>query len=144
MLLSLVPVYPFFLNEVSSIQCRQQHRSYFYLHVSAQSSDVVLYLPSDFKGYIHHRSKITFSAGFANRILPHVRFNETGRRDDLGSDIVVIDTCGSISLRMWDVDTGTVESKGKEVLKRVFGRSPATEKKVHSNQGVNWDFLLDD
>lgn len=124
--------------------CRQQHRSYFYLHVSAQSSDVVLYLPSDFKGQIHHRTKISFSAGFANRVMPHVSFNEMRRGDDLRSDLVVIDTQGSITLRMWDVDTGTVESKGKEVLKRVFGRSSAAEKKVHSSQGVNWDFLLDD
>ncbi|PPQ75449.1 hypothetical protein CVT24_013332 [Panaeolus cyanescens] len=55
--------------------CRNLPSSKFYLEVMADTSDVTIYLPSDFKGSIHISSpkSTKFSSGFVNRILKNAR-----------------------------------------------------------------------
>ncbi|KAF7970660.1 hypothetical protein HWV62_44981 [Athelia sp. TMB] len=118
--------------------CRQMLRTNFYLEVQGGTSDVTLWLPSDFKGHIHHSGKAAFSPGFINRIMQNVQFN-TEVYDSAPCDEVVVVTQGHVEFRMWDVSTGSPESLGKETWKRVFGcgrRSP--------EMTIDWDYLLDD
>ena len=55
---------------------------HFYLEVQAHTSDVTVWLPSDFKGRIRCASlrSVRFSAGFHNNIMPHVRIRHTPPR----------------------------------------------------------------
>jgi len=118
--------------------CRQFPRSNFYLEVHGGTSDVTLWLPSDFKGHIHHTGKAAFSPGFVNRIMRNVRLNEEVYNEGNEDDVVVC-TNGRVEFRMWDIHTGAPESLGKEAWKRMFGcgkRAPETT--------IDWDFLLDD
>ncbi|KAI1784044.1 hypothetical protein LXA43DRAFT_249363 [Ganoderma leucocontextum] len=49
---------------------------------SAANSDVTIWLPSDFKGHIHRSSackKVSFSAGFTNRIMRNVCLTQSRR-----------------------------------------------------------------
>lgn len=49
---------------------------------SAANSDVTIWLPSDFKGHIHRSTackKVSFSAGFTNRILRNVCLTQSRR-----------------------------------------------------------------
>ncbi|KAF4615369.1 hypothetical protein D9613_003268 [Agrocybe pediades] len=119
--------------------CRNVPTSKFYLEVLAETSDVTVWIPSDFKGRIHASGKPSFSAGFVNRILQNVRINEHAVDETYEEDEVVIVTRGRISLRMWDVQTCSPENTHKESLKRLFGcsrRAPET--------AMDWDFLLKD
>ena len=100
---------------------------------------MTVWLPSDFKGHIHHSGKATFSAGFVNRILRQVRLNESDNGEDLSEDDVVVCTHGRITFRMWDIQTGSPENCQVEALKRMFGcakKAPETS--------IDWDFLLED
>jgi len=102
------------------------------------TSDVTIWLPSDFKGHIQHTGKASFSAGFINRIMQHVGFNEDVNESWCG-DEVVVKSQRSVSFRMWDVNTGAPENIHKETFKRIFGcgkKAPET--------AIDWDFLLDD
>lgn len=102
-------------------------------------SDVTLWVPSDFKGHIHHTGKAAFSPGFVNRIMRNVRLNEEVYGDEGNVDEVVVCTHGRVEFRMWDINTGAPESLGKETWKRMFRcgkKSPET--------AIDWDFLLDD
>ncbi|RXW21121.1 hypothetical protein EST38_g4744 [Candolleomyces aberdarensis] len=117
--------------------CRTISRSRFYLEVQGSMSDVTIWLPSDFKGHIHHTGKAVFSAGFVNRIMRNVRLNEPARNPN--EDEVVVVTQGQVILKMWDVTTCSPENCTKEGLKRIFGcskRAPET--------GIDWDCLLRD
>ncbi|TFK27336.1 hypothetical protein FA15DRAFT_701947 [Coprinopsis marcescibilis] len=117
--------------------CRTLSRSRFFLEVQADTSDVTVWLPSDFKGQIHYGGKASFSPGFINRVLKNVRFNEAG--EARGQDEVVIETMGHVSFRMWDMDAGAPENCTKEHLKRIFGcsrKQPATL--------IDWDCLVRD
>lgn len=118
--------------------CRPVSRSRFYLEVRAAISDVTVWLPSDFKGRIRYHGKSSFSAGFVNRILKNVHFN-----DDLyerpDADEVLISTQGTVTFRMWDVYTNTPENPPKETWKRMFGCA-----KKAPEISVDWDYLLDD
>ncbi len=118
------------------LQCRTISRSRFYLEVQGSISDVTIWLPSDFKGQIHHTGKAVFSAGFVNRIMRNVRFNEPARNPN--EDEIVVVTQGQVILKMWDVTTCSPENGTKESLKRIFGckRAPET--------GIDWDCLLRD
>jgi hypothetical protein len=104
-------------------------------------SDVTVWLPSDFRGRIHHSGKkACYSAGFVNRILSNVTVNVDNNSGDawLG-DEVLIHTKGVVDFRMWDVNTGGPENPRKETLKRIFGcttKMPETP--------IDWDFLLED
>ena len=68
------------------MQCRRfnpTRTTKFKLEVhSASNSDITIWLPSDFKGRIHRSSackKVTFSAGFTNRILRNVCLTQSRR-----------------------------------------------------------------
>ncbi|KAF7323218.1 hypothetical protein HMN09_00102500 [Mycena chlorophos] len=119
--------------------CRSVFRSKFELEVRASTSDVIVYLPSDFKGVIHcHKSakSLKFSDGFVNRIMANVRLNDHASIDD---DEVVVATAGSVTFRMWDCATNAPECTQKEALKRLFGCSRKAPETSH-----DWDFLLED
>ncbi|EIN08011.1 hypothetical protein PUNSTDRAFT_144470 [Punctularia strigosozonata HHB-11173 SS5] len=116
----------------------------FYLEIQADSSDVTVWLPSDFRGRIRYPrgSRLAFSPGFTNQIMQRVRFARP--RDSCiealedGADELIVITTGTISLRMWDVSTGAPECKTRETWRRVFGcgrKAPETP--------IDWDFLLD-
>ncbi|KAH9484087.1 hypothetical protein JR316_0003567 [Psilocybe cubensis] len=119
--------------------CRNFLRSKFYLEVFAETSDVTIWLPSDFKGRIQASGKPTFSAGFVNRILRNVRINEQDDEEIYSEDEVYVVTQGRVSFRMWDVRTCSPENTHKESLKRMFScarKAPET--------AIDWDFLLKD
>ncbi|KAF8955438.1 hypothetical protein BDZ97DRAFT_1857749 [Flammula alnicola] len=119
--------------------CRNFPRSKFYLEVLAETSDVTIWLPSDFKGQIHHSGKPDFSAGFINKILRNARLNEPDAEEYDNEDDVVVVTRGRVTFRMWDVQTCNPENTHKESLKRLFGcsrKAPET--------AIDWDFLLKD
>ncbi|EAU88095.1 hypothetical protein CC1G_11518 [Coprinopsis cinerea okayama7 len=112
-------------------------RSRFYLEIQADASDVTVWLPSDFKGQIHYGGKASFSAGFVNRIMRNVRFNEPVEK--IEQDGVVVVTRGHVTFRMWDMETGAPENGTKEQLKRFFGCT----RKAPTN-AIDWDFLVRD
>ncbi|KAG5728299.1 hypothetical protein E4T56_gene19220 [Termitomyces sp. T112] len=119
--------------------CRQYPRTRFYLEIQAGTSDVTVWLPSDFRGQIHHVGKARFSAGFINRILQNSRVNEPECDEECDEDDVVVCTHGRITFRMWDIQTSAPENTHKETLKRMFGctrKAPET--------AIDWDFLLED
>ncbi|KAF5386562.1 hypothetical protein D9615_001905 [Tricholomella constricta] len=119
--------------------CRHYPRSRFYLEIQGGTSDVTVWLPSDFKGQIHHSAKATYSAGFVNRIMQHVRINEPEYDEVHDEDDVVVCTRGRITFRMWDIQTHAPENTQREALKRMFGctrKAPET--------AIDWDFLLED
>lgn len=68
------------------VQCRKftpARTTKFKLEVhSVSNSDVTIWLPSDFKGHIHRSTackKVSFSAGFTNRIMPNVCLTQSRR-----------------------------------------------------------------
>jgi hypothetical protein len=109
------------------------------LEVLAETSDVTIWLPSDFRGQIHCSGRPTFSAGFVNRILQNARLNESDENDYQGEDNVVVVSQGHITFRMWDVQTRSPENTRKECFKRLFGCS---SKAPETN--IDWDTLLRD
>ncbi|KAJ7581484.1 hypothetical protein C8J56DRAFT_1016025 [Mycena floridula] len=120
--------------------CRPSPRSKFYLEVQADTSNVTIWVPSDFKGQIHHSGRATFSAGFVNRILQNVKLNEPSTYEDpVHEDDITIVTSGQINLRMWDVQTCAPENTHMENIKRMLGCA-----KKSPEASVNWDFLLED
>jgi len=129
-------------NESAPIKvkiCRHYSRSRFYLEVQAGTSDVTIWLPSDFMGQIHHTGKACFSAGFTNRIMQNARLNEPEYDETYDEDDVVVCTQGRITFRMWDIQTQAPECTQREALKRMFGctrKAPET--------AIDWDFLLED
>lgn len=123
-------------------QCRPMSRCKFYLEVQANMSNVTVWLPSDFKGHIRYSGRASYSAGFVNRIMQNVWFNQdTLDQDQWDIDEVVVQTKGAVTFRMWDVRANAPENSHKETLKRVFGISKKPE---GVRRGINWDFLLDD
>ncbi|KJA20284.1 hypothetical protein HYPSUDRAFT_167290 [Hypholoma sublateritium FD-334 SS-4] len=119
--------------------CRNYQRSKFCLEVIADTSDVTIWLPSDFKGQIHYGGRPTFSAGFVNRIMRNVRLTERMAEPSFNEDDVVVMTEGHVTFRMWDVQTCAPEVAHKECLQRLFGckrKAPETT--------IDWDFLLKD
>lgn len=70
--------------------------------------------------------------------MHNVQFNGTEQDDDY-EDIVVVDTPGNITFRMWDIQTCAPENNQKEILKRMFGGYTRKAPEVP----MNWDFLLD-
>jgi hypothetical protein len=112
--------------------------------VYAETSDVTVWLPSDFHGQIRFdpSCKTVFSAGFANKILQNVRMNEPvgDQEETYVEDDVVIATRGRITFRMWDVQSGRPENTHKETLKRLFRGSS----RKGPEMGIDWDCLLKD
>ena len=113
--------------------------SRFHLEVFCDTSDVTIWIPSDFKGCIFHTGKATFSAGFVNRIMRNARMNGPFTEVWCNEDVVFVTTKGHITFRMWDTRVHAPENVLKESLKRLLGcarRVPET--------AVNWDFLIED
>ncbi|PBK83705.1 hypothetical protein ARMGADRAFT_1018924 [Armillaria gallica] len=119
--------------------CRNSVKSKFYLEIQSSTSDITVWLPSDFKGRIHSLGKKSFSSGFLNRIMQSVQLNGV-EHDGFAEDEVVVMSSGHVTFRMWDVLTGAPERAQKEVLKRMFGRT----QKARETSTMNWDFLLED
>ncbi|KAJ7168295.1 hypothetical protein C8R43DRAFT_1085695 [Mycena crocata] len=119
--------------------CRSYCRAKFALEVRASTSDITIFLPSDFKGHIHCPKATTFSAGFVNRIMGNVRLNETDYEHAYDEDAVVVATRGHVTFRMWDVQTSTPENPQKETFKRLFCCTRKAPETAH-----DWDFLLED
>jgi len=132
------------------------HRCAFYLQVApASSSDVTVWLPSDFDGTIYlqstpgseHRPRLSISPGFSNHILKNTKLymdgqksgGENGAIATDGFDLVDITTSGIVHLKMWDVRTSAPEVKSRETFAKLFG---LTKKRPTNHH--NWDFLLDD
>ncbi|KAI4293575.1 hypothetical protein K525DRAFT_275080 [Schizophyllum commune Loenen D] len=130
-------------NETGPVKlkiCRNTHRTRFSLEVSASTSDVVVWIPSDFKGTITHSGKATFSAGFVNHVAANARINDKALDavdGDLDEDVVIVSTHGTVNFRMWDVRTSAVENPQKEAIKRIFG-----VKRRAPESPANWDFLI--
>ncbi|KAJ7043106.1 hypothetical protein C8F04DRAFT_944277 [Mycena alexandri] len=118
--------------------CRSYCRSKFELEVRASTSDITIWLPSDFKGAIHCPKTTTFSAGFVNRIMGNVRLNANSEHA-YDEDEVVVSTRGHVTFRMWDVQTSTPENTQKETFRRLFCCSRKTPETTH-----DWDFLLEE
>ncbi|KAJ7771615.1 hypothetical protein B0H16DRAFT_189913 [Mycena metata] len=118
--------------------CRSYCRSKFELEIRASTSDVTIWLPSDFAGVIHTPKTTKFSAGFVNRIMGNVRLN-AGSEHSYDEDEVVVSTRGHVTFRMWDVQTSTPENTQKETFRRLFCCSRKTPETTH-----DWDFLLED
>ncbi|KAI0806911.1 hypothetical protein C8Q74DRAFT_1312907 [Fomes fomentarius] len=97
---------------------------------SASSSELTIWLPSDFKGHIHRSSackKVSFSAGFTNRIMQNVCLTQSRRpsvvsmSDHRFSEIYVSDgrpldsekypSYGAVK-GPWDEDEVVVETTG--------------------------------
>jgi len=119
--------------------CRNMPLSRFYLEVYSDTSDVTIWVPSDFKGRIFHTGRATFSSGFINRIMRNARMNEPFAEERANEDDIFVHTKGHIAFRMWDNQACAPENVPKESLKRLFGctrRAPET--------AINWDFLIED
>jgi hypothetical protein len=123
---------------LTSLQCRNTPRSKFYLEVQATKSDVTIWLPSDFRGHIHHAGKAILSAGFVNRIMQNISMNDFVD-DSWSGDEVVVNTQGTVAFRMWDVHTGAPEKPHRETFRRIFGCTKKTPETA-----IDWDFLLED
>ncbi|KIK95966.1 hypothetical protein PAXRUDRAFT_826488 [Paxillus rubicundulus Ve08.2h10] len=118
--------------------CRPVPRCKFYLEVHAATSNVTVWLPSDFRGHIRHSGRASYSAGFVNRMMANIRLNENFP-DESGGDEVIVHTQGTVTFRMWDVHTSAPENPHRETWRRMFGclkKAPETS--------IDWDFLLDD
>ncbi|KAI0691013.1 hypothetical protein BC835DRAFT_1407360 [Cytidiella melzeri] len=61
----------------------------FHLEVhSSSSADITVWLPSDFRGHIHrssHCKRVSFSAGFTNRIMQNVQLTQSRRPSVMSS-----------------------------------------------------------
>ncbi|KAI0648310.1 hypothetical protein C8Q79DRAFT_906213 [Trametes meyenii] len=79
---------------------------------SAAGADVTIWLPSDFKGRIHRSSsckKVTFSAGFTNRIMQNVCLTQSRRPS-------VISMSDHSAYRFSEIYVSDAHSGGKEKL----------------------------
>ncbi|CAK5264306.1 unnamed protein product [Mycena citricolor] len=118
---------------------RSCYRSRFELEVRTSTSDVTIWVPSDFKGIVHCPKSTSFSAGFVNRIMRNVRLNDRHSGDLVDEDEILVTTKGHVTFRMWDVQTNSAENPSKEALRRLFCcSSKAPEITTH-----DWDFLLE-
>ncbi|KAJ6488507.1 hypothetical protein C8R47DRAFT_1215751 [Mycena vitilis] len=120
--------------------CRSYCRAKFEMEVRASTSDITIWLPSDFKGVVHCPKSATFSAGFINRIMGNVRLNERDTEHSYDEDEVIVSTRGHVTFRMWDVQTSTPENSQKETFKRLF----CCGRKAPETTSHDWDFLLED
>jgi hypothetical protein len=118
----------------SSLQYRNYYHAKFEMEVRASTSDITIWLPSDFKGVIHCPKATTFSAGFVNRIMGNVRLNDLDAKHVYDEDEVIVSTSGRVQIRMLG------ENPQKETFKRLF----CCGRKAPETASHDWDFLLED
>lgn len=114
----------------------------FNLEVIGGTSDITVWVPSNFKGFITYSAgtKAVFSAGFANHILSNAHINCAVPKD-WHADEMSVSTAGSVTFRMWDVFAKAPEVARKEVWKKMFKGSGRC---TSNSTAWNWDFLLED
>ncbi|KAJ7789407.1 hypothetical protein B0H14DRAFT_3891920 [Mycena olivaceomarginata] len=100
---------------------RSYYHAKFEMEVRASTSDITIWLPSDFKGVIHCPKATTFSAGFVNRIMGNVRLNDLDAKHVYDEDEVIVSTSGRVQ------------------IPALLLRAQAPETASH-----DWDFLLED
>lgn len=141
-----------FLNNVA-LQCRYAlDRSMRLVVKGGEFSDVNVYVPSNFRGFITcSGAQATFSPTFAERVLPNSHFNCTIPRAWAGDEINIA-TGGNISFRVWDVFECAPEREHKrasDVWRRVFkgsssNRTRSPSPRSPSTPTSDWDFLIED
>ena len=128
------------------IQCRYALNRPFNLEVAGGTSDVTVWVPSNFRGYISYSSssssaKVTFSAGFLEKVFSNTAMNR-GVPKSWNGDRIAIATGGNITFRVWDVITKGPEAHHKrDVWRRMFG---GAERRPPPTPTWNWDFLIED
>jgi len=114
----------------------------FCLEVQASTSDVTIWVPSDFAGEIHHSSKqVSYSPSFVSRVGPNTKVNAGrpyGHFTQIPEDYIVVRSRGNITFRVFDIATGTAERPQPTLLKRLIGRGRK------SSSAMDWDFLVQD
>jgi hypothetical protein len=111
----------------------------FCLEVQANTSDVTIWVPSDFAGQIQHSSnRATYSPAFMSQVAPNVQVNAARRYRDVVEDYIVVRSRGTIVFRVFDTVTGTAERPQRDLLKRLMGRGKK------STSAMDWDFLVQD
>jgi len=133
---------------ISARVCRHCLNRPFLLEVvSGGASDVTVWVPSNFKGFITYTgaSRVAYSPGFAAYVLPNASVNSGVPKSWVGDELL-IQTGGNVSLRVWDVFSKTAEVQKKDVWKKVFGGSErrALQMQQPPSAALNWDFLLED
>ena len=128
----------------------------FNLQVVAGTSDVTLWIPSNFKGFVTYvagdkgRKSASFSPAFVDCVLPHAFINRPVPKSWAG-DRVAVQTTGSVTFRVWDVFAKAPEKT--DVWRKVFGSSGGAtvmgdnrraSTQSQKDQGLNWDFLIED
>ncbi|KAH8833901.1 hypothetical protein DL96DRAFT_1578792 [Flagelloscypha sp. PMI_526] len=130
-----------YLGPIKAKICRSVSRTKFYCEIRGGQSDIIVYIPSDFKGQLRYKAKRAhFSPIVAEQILPHCRSINKVLPDTADDDHIVVSTHGNVTFRMWDILSGAAEPTAPEGLKKLFGyprRSPSP------NSDSEWDFLLD-
>ena len=128
----------------AALQCRHCFHRPFHLEVAGGSSDVTIWIPSNFKGFILYgtgASQITFSAAVVTNILPNACVNRPVPKGWNG-DLVEIRTSGNISFRVWDIFSKAPEEPQKlHGWRKMFG---GAEKRPPPTPTWNWDFLIED
>ena len=123
------------------VQCRNNPHSKFTLEAVSSDADITIWLPSDFRGRITHTGKAKYSAGFVNRILRYAHINEADSEMSHTGDEVVVATRGTITFRMWDIQTFSPEKPHLEAIRRLFACSCSRKA---PEMTIDWDFLLND
>ncbi|KAI5119093.1 hypothetical protein M0805_004864 [Coniferiporia weirii] len=133
--------------------CRHALNRSFHLAISGgASSDVVVWVPSNFAGFITCAgAHASFSAAFVERVLPNAHVNRTVPRAWAG-DQIEIATGGLVVFRVWDVfarapEPESTQKRAGDVWRRVF-KIAASERSARSRalstSTWNWDFLIED
>jgi len=115
----------------------------FHLEVhSPSNADVTIWLPSDFKGHIHRSArcrKISFSAGFTNRIMQNVCLTQSRRPS-------IVSTTDGTTFQYSDIyisdDAGVYSEKEKWNAGYISGGAEEDEVVVHTLGQVTfrmWD-----
>ncbi|KAF8655838.1 hypothetical protein AX16_002922 [Volvariella volvacea WC 439] len=121
--------------------CRPVHRIRFYTYIKSNSGDVTVWVPSDFKGTILYDGRAKLSAGFINRIIHRVDFNDEESLFEPEQDVIIVETTGKVTFRMWDCVYLRPENPRKESFKRFFS---CLRRQPVAPALLDWDWLLDD
>ncbi|THH10006.1 hypothetical protein EW145_g1627 [Phellinidium pouzarii] len=132
--------------------CRHALNRSFHLAVSGRTSDITVWVPSNFSGFITCAgARASFSAAFVDRVLVNAQVNRTVPRAWTGDEINIA-TGGNVVFRVWDVFARAPESecaqkRAGDVWRRVF-KGVVGEKGVNNctvdTLAWNWDFLIED